>query len=167
VIGFERYGALGGSVGAIGVVAAIFAAWLFAQPERLQDRRLEDRHVNGQLRLIGNTVSQFDPLVQQYIKLALEKDPKVTDYYVTRIDDPRLEKMTDLNAMPTSHWPSAEIYHAFNEYLFSAITLMETSADEQTSIKLPDRISAYRRKFEALKRALDTPGGSLAPGRWT
>ena len=39
--------------------------------------------------------------------------------------------------------------------------LMETSADEQTSIKLPDRISAYRRKFEALKSALDTPGGSL------
>jgi hypothetical protein len=62
VIGFERYAALGGSVGAIGVVAAIFAAWLFAQPERLQDRRLEDRHVNGQLRLIGNTVSQFDLL---------------------------------------------------------------------------------------------------------
>ena len=32
--------------------------------------------------------------------------------------------------------------------------LMETSADEDTSIKLKDRITVYGRKFEALKKAL-------------
>ena len=105
--------------------------------------------------LIGNTASQFDPLVQQYIKLALEKDSKVMEYYHKRIDDPRMEKMIDLKTMPISHWPSSEVYHAFNEYLFSSIMLMETSADEDTSIKLQDRITAYGRKFEALKKALD------------
>jgi hypothetical protein len=41
--------------------------------------------------------------------------------------------------------------------------LMETSADEDMSIKLQDRITAYGRKFEALKKALDAPGGSLHP----
>ena len=105
--------------------------------------------------LIGNTASQFDPLVQQYIKLALEKDSKVMEYYHKRIDDPRMEKMIDLKTMPISHWPSSEVYHAFNEYLFSSIMLMQTSADEDTSIKLQDRITAYGRKFEALKKALD------------
>ena len=110
--------------------------------------------MNDQISLISNTASQFDSLVQQYIKLAVEKDSKVTEYYHRRIDDPRVEKMIDLNTMPISHWPSIEVHHAFNEYLFSSIMLMETSADEDTSIKLQDRITAYGRKFEALKKAL-------------
>ena len=152
---FERHASLGGWVGAVGAIAAIFAAWLLAQIEYLRAQRLEDGRVNAQISLIGNTASQFDPLVQQYIKLALEKDSKVMEYYHKRIDDPRMEKMIDLKTMPISHWPSSEVYHAFNEYLFSSIMLMETSADEGTSIKLQDRITAYGRKFEALKKALD------------
>ena len=83
-------------------------------------------------------------MVQRYIRLALEKDSGVTNYYLGLVDDARMEKMTDLNAMPMSHWPSNEVRHAFNEYLFSSIMLMETSADEGTSIKLQDR--AARRK---------------------
>ncbi len=39
--------------------------------------------------------------------------------------------------------------------------LMETSADEDTSIKLPERITAYGKKLEALKKALDASGGNL------
>ncbi len=154
---------LGGRVAAVAAIAAIFAAWLVAQAGYLRDQRLEDRQVNGQIRLIGNTASQFDPLVQQYIKLALVKDSKVTNYYNTLVDDARMEEMVDLNALPMSHWPSTGIYHAFNEYFFSSIMLMETSADEDMSIKLQDRITAYGRKFEALKKALDAPGGSLHP----
>ena len=146
---------VGGWVGAVGAIAAIFAAWLLAQAEYLGAQRVEDGRVNAQISLIGNTASQFDPLVQQYIKFALEKDPKVAEYYHRRIDDPRVEKMIDLDTMPISHWPSIEVHHAFNEYLFSSIMLMGTSADEDTSIKLQDRITAYGRKFEALKKALD------------
>ncbi len=91
---------------------------LVAQAGYFRDQRLEDRQVNGQIRLIGNTASQFDPLVQQYIKLALEKDSKVANYYDTLVDDARMEEMIDLNALPLSHWPSTEIHHAFNEYFF-------------------------------------------------
>jgi hypothetical protein len=152
---FKRHAGLGGWVGAVGAIAAIFAAWLLAQAGYLRPQRLEDGRMNAQISLIGNTASQFDPLVQQYIKLALGNDSKVTEYYHRRIDDPRVEKMIDLNTMPMSHWPSIEVHHAFNEYLFSSIMLMQTSADEDTSIKLQDRITAYGRKFEALKKALD------------
>ena len=154
VIGLNAMRA-GGRVGAVGAITAIFAAWLLAHAEYLRPQRLEDGRVNAQISLIGNAASQFDPLVQQYIKLASEKDTKVAEYYHRRIDDPRVEKMIDLNTMPISHWPSIEVHHAFNEYLFSSIMLMETSADEDTSIKLQDRITAYGRKFEALKKALD------------
>ena len=144
----------GGWVGAVGAIAAIFAAYLLAQAEYLRALR-QDRQVNAQINLIGNTALQFDPLVQQYIKLALEKNPNLTDYYDKRIDDPRMERMIDLKTIPMSHWPSSDVYHAFNEYLFTSIMLMETSADEDTSIKLQDRITVYGRKFETLKKALD------------
>ncbi len=150
----ERHARLSGWVGAVGAIAAIFAVWLLAQTQYLRTERLEDRRVNAQISFIANTASQFDPLVQHYIHLALEKDPNVTEYYRKLIDDPRIEKMIDLKTMPISHWPSSEVYHAFNEYFFSSIMLMETSADEDTSIKLQDRVNAYGRKFEALKKAL-------------
>ena len=139
-------------LGAVGAIAAICAAWLLAQAQHLRAQRLG---VNAQISLIGNTASQFDPLVQQYIKLALEKDSKVANYYLRQMDDPRVERMIDFKAMPISHWPSIEVYHAFNEYYFSSIMLMETSADEDTSIKLQDRIATYERNFEALQKALD------------
>ena len=73
----------GGWVGAVGAIAAIFAAYLLAQAEYLRALR-QDRQVNAQINFIGNTALQFDPLVQQYIKLALEKDPNLTDYYQKR-----------------------------------------------------------------------------------
>jgi hypothetical protein len=114
----------------------------------------QDGRVNARITLIGNTASQFDPLVQQYIRLALKKDAGVRNYYYGLADDTRMEKMTDLKAMPVSLWPSNEIRHAFNEYLFSAIMLMETSEDDGASIKLQDRVSAYAKKFEALNKTL-------------
>jgi hypothetical protein len=53
------------------------------------------------------------------------KDSKVANYYLRQMDDPRVERMIDFKAMPISHWPSIEVYHAFNEYYFSSIMLME------------------------------------------
>ena len=99
---FERHASLGGWVGAVGAIAAIFAAWLLAQAGYLRPQRLEDGRMNAQISLIGNAASQFDPLVQRYIKLALGKDSKVAEYYHRRIDDALVEKMIDLNTMPIS-----------------------------------------------------------------
>ena len=107
VIGFERRAGLGGWMGAVGAIAAIFVAWLLVQAEYLRSQRLEDGRVNAQISLIGNTASQFDPLVQQYIKLALGNDSKVTEYYHRRIDDPLVEKMIDLDGMPMNRFNQA------------------------------------------------------------
>jgi hypothetical protein len=137
-----------------GAVGVICAAWLLAQVG-FRAHRLEDRRVNDQINLIGNTALQFDPLVQQYIKLALENNSKVAGYHHSLIDDPRLENMIDLRVMPISHWPSSGAYRAFHEFIFSSIMLMETSADQDTSIKLHDRISIYERNFDTLKKTLD------------
>jgi hypothetical protein len=140
----------------VGAIVAIVAAFLITKTEYHSAQRLEDSRVNAQLRLIGTSASQFDPLVQQYISLAIEKNySEARNYYGSLFDDARMETMTDLNAMPTSDWPSNEVHHAFKEYFFSSIMVMETSADEGTSIKLQDRVSAYGTKFEALKKALE------------
>jgi hypothetical protein len=110
--------------------------------------------MNDQINLIGNTASQFDSLVQQYITLALENDSKLREYHHSLIDDPRVEEMIDLRAMPISHWPSNGAHRAFSELIFSSTMLMDTS-DEDTSIKLHDRISTYERSFDTLKKTLD------------
>ncbi len=143
-------------MGAVGAIAAIFGIWPLVQSEYLP---ADGRH--AQISLIDDTTSQFDSLVQQYIRLAREKNPEVMEYYHRWIDDPRREKMIDLGTMPMSHWPSIEVYRAFNEYLFSSVMLVQTSADEGTSIKLQDRIIAYGKNFEALKQALDASPPSL------
>ena len=150
-----RLGFCGCWVRAVGAIPLISSFWLFAHLHNLRAQRLEDSRVNIQIGLIGSTAWQFDSLVQQYIKLALAKDSQAANYYHGQIDDPRIERMIDFNVMPISHWPSMEVHRAFNEYFFSSIMLMETSADEDTSIKLQDRIVAYGRKFEVLKKSLD------------
>jgi hypothetical protein len=150
----KRHAGLAGRVGAVGAIGAICAAWLLAQAD-LRAHRLEDGRMNDQINLISNTASQFDSLVQSYIKLALENDSKLSEYHHSLIDDPRVEKMIDLRVVPISHWPSNEAYRAFNEFIFSSIVLIETSADENTSIKLQDRISTYQRNFDTLKKTLD------------
>jgi hypothetical protein len=140
----KRHSDLVGVAAAVGVICA--ADFL--------GRRLEHGRVNDQINLIGNTVSQFDSLVQQYVTLALENDSKVAEYCHSLIDDPRVEEMNELRAMPISHWPSNGARRAFNEVTFSSTMLMEMS-DEDTSIKLRDRISTYERNFDTLKKTLD------------
>jgi hypothetical protein len=142
-----------GLVGAAGVAGLICAAWILAQAD-FRAHRLGYGLVNDRIDSIGNTVLQFDFLVRQYITLALENDSKLAEYHHSLIDDPRVEEIVDLSAMPISHWPSNGAHRAFDELIFSSIMLMETS-DEDTSIKLHDRISTYERNFDTLKKTLD------------
>jgi hypothetical protein len=143
-----------GLFSAAGAGGAICAAWLLAQAD-FSAHRLEHGRMNDQIDLIGNTALQFDSLVQQYIALALENDSKLVEYHHNLIDDPRMEEMIELRATPISNWPSIGAYRAFHEFSFSSTMLMETSTDQDTSIKLHDRISTYERNFDTLKKTLD------------
>jgi hypothetical protein len=101
------------------------------------------------LNQISRTVSEFDPIVQQYIKLVRARDTQVNGYYQRQLNDPRLSRMNDFIKMPVDLWPSAESYDAFRKYYDASFTLLETPVDVE------DRINGFTGKLEALKKTLD------------
>jgi hypothetical protein len=152
---FERHAGLGGWVGAVGAILAIFAAWLLARAEYLRTQHIENERVNTEINLISKTASQFDPMVQQYIKLVQENDATAKGFYNARLNDPRRTRMVDFNTMPVTQWPSVEAYDAFKEYFIASTMLMETSgSDADKSIK-ESYIIGYSGKLEALQKALN------------
>ena len=72
----ERHPGLGTWAGAVGTIAAILGAWYLARAEYVRAQQIEDGRVNAEINLIDRTASQFDPLVQQYIKLRHDGDPR-------------------------------------------------------------------------------------------
>jgi hypothetical protein len=149
----EEHAGLGGWVGAVGAIIAIFAAWGLARSEYLRTQRLEDARVNAEITLIGRTATDFDPLVQQFLKLYWAHDPEAGGYYNKQTNDSRWSRMVDFNKMPVTQWPSVESYDAFKRYFFASITLMETSVDVDKSISIDQRVKAYDGTLETLQKA--------------
>ena len=69
--------------------------------------------MNAEINLINRTASQFDPLVQQYIKLRHDGDAK--GFYNNHQNDPPASRMNDFARMSITQWPSVEAYDAFKE----------------------------------------------------
>jgi hypothetical protein len=129
----EEHAGLGGWVGALGAVIAIFVTWGLARSEYLRTQRLEDARANTEINLIFRTAAEFDPIVQQYITLSKANDANAPEYYNKHLNDSQMSRMVDFNKMPITQWPSVESYDAFKRYFFAAITLMETSVDRDKS----------------------------------
>jgi hypothetical protein len=67
----------------------------------------------------------FDPIVQQYIKLLHTHDSQANGYYDERLGDPRLSRMNVLIKMPVDLWPSVESYDAFRKYYDASFKVLE------------------------------------------
>ena len=151
----ERHRGLGTWAGAVGTIAAILGAWYLARAEYVRAQQIEDGRVNAEINLISRTASQFDPLVQQYIKLRHDGDAKAKGFYNNHQNDPPASRMNDFARMSITQWPSVEAYDAFKEYYLASINVLNTSVDVNTSINVQDRIGAYQGKLETLQKALN------------
>jgi hypothetical protein len=154
---FERHAGLGGWIGAIGAVIAILAAWWLARAEYQRTQRLEDARVNTEISLISRTATEFDPIVQQFIKFAEAHDQKVHGYSKRQQDDGRWLRMVDFNTMPITQWPSVDSYDAFKRYFLASRRLIEApNTLSNTEFQLdPELLQNYRGTFERLKKALE------------
>ena len=151
----ERHAGLGGWVGAIGAIIAIFVTWSLARSEYLRTLQVEHARMNAEISLIREAAAEFDPIVQQYIKLYEARDPRAKDYYGTELlNDPRVGRMTDLGSMPITQWPSMESYDAFKRYLFASTRLLQTSVDANPITSTEQRIADYEGKLQILNMAL-------------
>jgi hypothetical protein len=144
-----------GLAGWISVLAAIAVAFAVIGADRLSTQRDKNVPVNAEINQISRAASEFDPIVQQYIKLVHAHDPQANGYYDKQLGDPRLSRMNVFIKLPVDLWPSAASYDAFRRYYDASFRLLETSADGSPSIDTEDRINASRGTLETLQKTLD------------
>ncbi len=116
----EHHPGLGGWVGAIGAILAVFVAWGLARTEYLRTRRAEASRINSEIALFVRITSEFQPIVARYIETIDANDTGAVGYLGKHQDDVVFLRTIDLNLMPVTQWPSVESYDAFKRY-FSCI----------------------------------------------
>jgi hypothetical protein len=149
---FDQHAGLGAW---ISVLVALAVAFAVVVADRLSTQHDKNTAVNAEINQISRAASEFDPIVQQYIKLVQAHDPQANGHYDKQVGDPRLNMMNVFIKMPVDLWPSVESYDAFRRYYDASFTLLETSADRSPSINTEGRIKAFRGTLEALQKALN------------
>ena len=144
-----------GLAGWISVLVAMPVAFAVIVADRLSTRRDKNATVNAKINQISRAASEFDPIVQQYIRLVRVHDPQANGYYDKQLRDPRLNMINVFIKMPVDLWPSVESYDAFRRYYDASLRLLETSADGSPSINIEDRINASRGTLQSLQKSLD------------
>ena len=87
---FDQHPAL---AGCITVLVAIAVAFVVVVADRLSTQRDRNPAVNAEINQISRAASEFDPIVQQYVKLVQARDPQANGYYDKELGDPRLSRM--------------------------------------------------------------------------
>ena len=149
---FDQHPALAGW---ITVLVAIAVAFVVVVADRLSTQRDKNETVNAEINQISRAALDFDPIVQQYIKLLHTHDSQANGYYDERLGDPRLSRMNVFIKMPVDLWPSVESYDAFRKYYDASFKVLETPADGSSSINTEDRINASGGTLDALLKSLD------------
>jgi hypothetical protein len=144
----EKLAVAGAIAAIVAAIAAVVAIWPLPQ-------LIENRRINSEISLIDTTASQFDPLVQEYIQLVHNGDPKAKGFADKHRNDAVWSRMNELIAMSFTQWPSKEAYDAFQQYYVASTTLLETSVDVNRSIIVQDHIKAYDGKLATLQQALN------------
>lgn len=150
----ERHAGLGGWVGAIGAILAIFVTWGLARAEYHRVQRVEADRVNSEIALFVRITSEFQPLVLRYIELVDAHDPEAEGYFQKQQDEARFLRTADLNWMRVTEWPSVESYDAFKRYFLAAYRLMQTPLASTAQPAMELRKQAFRGTYEALQNAL-------------
>jgi hypothetical protein len=146
----ERHSATGTWVGAAGAVLAILGAFGVAEWQYMKTVAEANGKVNSLIALVSRSANEFDPLVQEYIRLVRSHDPAAKDFRgINRhVKDIRNQRMIDLANMPIMSWPTVDAYDAFKTYFFTAQNLLESDDPEPL-------IKAYEGELDRLRKALD------------
>jgi hypothetical protein len=148
----EQHAGLGGWVGAIGAMLAIFLTWGLARAEYRRDERRAHARKNTEIDLLKKIASEFNALMDIYFA-AIGGDSLADTFYQRHMNDPKFHSMSDLAHIPVTQWPSIESYVSFKNYWFWSIKdLEEPLIDTQlASFKLAN----HRIRFDDFMKALD------------
>src|SRR5277367_5088551 len=96
----ERHSGLGGWVGALGSILAIFVAWYLARREYLRIWRRQAMLRSQEIDLIQQIILDFESLVQSYVEAALGGRPEANNFNAIHSNDATYLGMIDLAHLP-------------------------------------------------------------------
>jgi hypothetical protein len=92
----EGHPGLGGWVGAIGAILAIFVTWGLARAEYRRAEKRDDDRKNREIDLLKKIVSEFNTLMVEYFDGAAGGDPLLDGFHQRHMNDPEFHSMMDL-----------------------------------------------------------------------
>lgn len=123
----EAYPGLGGWVGAVGSVFAVFASYLLARWEFRRDRRAATAAHNGAIDRFIQVIEGYDADLQ----LRGAKAPADMATWVrwcSQLNKPGKRALANLNGVPAQIWPSLQSFLDFKEYASAVFNLENTAA---------------------------------------
>jgi hypothetical protein len=123
----EKHPGLGGWVGAVGAVIAIFVTWGLARAEYARTRRREEARVKSEIKLIMSVVLHFQSETIFPFTDAVESGGEGGAYYSQVLNDPNMSGMRDLAGIAREQ---KGMYAVFYD------TLKFTASDRNHSFRL-------------------------------
>jgi len=152
----EQHAGLGGWLGAIGSIIAIFLAWWLARWEYRRDHKAEVDRRKSQLNMFVQVIEDYEAWIRPYFddldaRSTFAIDPRRFD-----ANDPRCHAMRDLAHIPVTLWPSVEAYLAFKKYWHASISVRSIGDDsgEKKSARISAVLRATEEAIVSLKAAL-------------
>jgi hypothetical protein len=137
----EKHAGLGGWVGAIGAVIAIFVTWGLARAEYLRTRRQEKTKRRTEIDQMIIIISAFEAHVDYFKGFGEDPYSQTAHFFSRNTEKAEFRAMMDLAMMSVREWPSLEIYTEFRRYWYSSQRFMEP---ESYSIITGDTYSNLR-----------------------
>lgn len=120
----ERHPGLGGWVGAVGVVIAIFVTWGLSRAEYFRTKRQERARRLAEIDLLRKIITVFESQVQRYKELGPD-NPEAAGFHSIHMNDAEWQSMRDLAFMPVINWPTLETYAEFKRYWYASTQFMQ------------------------------------------
>lgn len=122
----ERHAGLGGWVGAIGAVIAIFVTWGLSRAEYLRTRNHEIARERAAILLLKRVLFDFDlKIMQPYFEAVVNDSALASGYYRRHFNDSQMAAMTDLAHLPVTEWPTVNSYFYFKRYWQNSLVLLK------------------------------------------
>jgi len=152
----DRHPGLGGWVGAIGSIIAIFVAWYLARREYVRTRHHYDTFRREEIELIEKIISDFERvLLQPFAEAVVSGRPEAYQFQTHHMNDVEYHCMIDLAGLPVVNWPSLQAYARFKRYWSRSLRVLETSQNqpvnsETFALRLREHDEVFPRLIDAL-----------------
>jgi hypothetical protein len=131
----ETHAGLGGWVGALGAVFAIFVTWGLARAEYFRREKQSKRRLEDEIKVITDITNGLDVLVADYASKAIGHETGALSYYDVNSTNPVFQAIRDLGNLPPTQWPSMNLYFAFKRFEYASLRVLETSRVQPINIE--------------------------------